>query len=75
MVYWLVTSAGNFPPIWIYSAVLLAGLPSATNVFVIAQQYGVWVERASAMVLLTTVFSVITVTALLFLATNDMIPL
>lgn len=75
IVYWLVTSTGNFPPIWIYSAVLLAGLPSATNVFVIAQQYGVWVERASAMVLLTTVFSVFTVTALLYLATNNLIPL
>ena len=75
LVYWLVTSLGNFPPIWVYSAMLLAGLPSATNVFVIAQQYDVWTERASAMVLLTTVFSVITVTTLLYLTTNGLIPL
>jgi len=75
LVYLLVTSLGNFPPIWVYSAMLLAGLPSATNVFVIAQQYDVWTERASAMVLLTTMFSVITVTTLLYLTTNGLIPL
>ena len=75
LAYWMVTSLGDFPPIWVYSAMLLAGLPSATNVFVIAQQYDVWTERASAMVLLTTIFSVITVTALLYLTTNGLIPL
>ena len=41
-------------------------LPTATNVFVIAQQYGVWVQRASASILITTVLSVGTVTALLY---------
>jgi predicted permease len=75
LAYWLVTSLGDFPPIWVYSAMLLAGLPSATNVFVIAQQYDVWTERASAMVLLTTIASVVTVTALLYLTTNGLIPL
>lgn len=75
LVYWLVTSIGNFPPIWVYSAMLLSGLPTATNVFVIAQQYEVWTERASAMVLLTTVFSVITVTILLYLTTNGLVPI
>lgn len=39
---------------------------TAINVFVIAQQYGVWVQRASASVLITTRFSVVTVTALLY---------
>ena len=65
---------GDFSPIWVYSAVLLAALPSATNVFVIAQQYGVWVERASASVLITTVASLITVTGLLYLITNGILP-
>ena len=41
-----------------FSAVLLAALPTATNVFVIAQQYGVWVQRASASILITTLLSV-----------------
>lgn len=75
IAYFLVTSAGDFPAIWVYCAMLLAGLPSATNVFVIAQQYNVWVERASAMVLITTCLSVVTVTILLYLMTNNLIPL
>lgn len=68
LVAWLVLSwVGNFDPVWVFSAVLLASLPTATNVFVIAQQYQVWVERASASILVTTVFSVLSVTGLLFL--------
>lgn len=64
---WLMLSlVGHFDPVWVYSAVLLAALPTATNVFVIAQQYHVWVERASASVLITTMVSVGTVTALLY---------
>jgi malonate transporter len=54
--------------------VLLAALPTATNVFVIAQQYGVWVERASASVLITTVLSVFTVTGLLYLIKSGLLP-
>jgi malonate transporter len=64
---------GNFDPVWVQSAMLLASLPTATNVFVIAQQYGVWVERASACVLVTTVLSVGTVTLLLYLIASGAI--
>ena len=53
---------------------LLAALPTATNVFVIAQQYGVWIERASASILVTTVVSVLTVTGLLYLIKGGMLP-
>lgn len=74
LAYVIVSYAGDFPDVWIYAAVLLAGLPTATNVFVIAQQYDVWVERASATVLITTVCSVFTVTGLLFLMTNNILP-
>jgi len=74
VVYVLLSWLGNFPPVWVYSGVLLAALPTATNVFVIAQQYGVWVERASASVLITTTGSVVTVTALLYAMTNGLLP-
>ncbi|MEO0543853.1 MAG: AEC family transporter [Pseudomonadota bacterium] len=74
LVYIIVSRAGDFPDVWVYAAVLLAGLPTATNVFVIAQQYDVWVERASAIVLITTVCSVFTVSALLYLMTNNILP-
>ena len=72
--YVVLSWVGNFSEIWVFSAVLLAALPTATNVFVIAQQYGVWVERASASVLLTTCLSVGTVTALLYMITSGTLP-
>lgn len=74
LCYVVLSWIGNFSDVWIFSAVLLAALPTATNVFVIAQQYGVWVERASASVLLTTCISVATVTALLYMITSGVLP-
>ena len=74
LCYVVLSWAGNFSEIWLFSAVLLAALPTATNVFVIAQQYGVWVQRASASILLTTVLSVGTVTALLYMIKSGVLP-
>lgn len=73
-VYVVLSLAGDFDPVWVYSAVLLAGLPTATNVFVISQQYGVWQERASATVVITTALSVLTLPVLLYLITAGMLP-
>jgi malonate transporter len=73
--YLVLGAVGSFSETWVFAAVLLAGLPTATNVFVIAQQYGVWVNRASASVLLTTVLSVVTVTTLLYLIRNGFLPI
>ena len=39
LVYLVVSSMPDIPSLWLHSAVLLAALPSATNVFVLAQQY------------------------------------
>ena len=72
LMYLSLSWFGNFDPIWVYTAVLLAALPTATNVFVIAQQYGVWVERASATILLSTMISVVTVTVLLYAITTGL---
>ncbi|MCT7375414.1 AEC family transporter [Chelativorans salis] len=72
--YVLLSLVGDFPETWLYTAVLMAALPSATNVYVIAQHYGVWVERASASVLITTALSVLTVTGLLYAITNGYVP-
>ncbi len=72
--YVVLSWVGNFSEVWVFSAVLLAALPTATNVFVIAQQYGVWVQRASASILLTTCISVFTVTGLLYMITSGILP-
>lgn len=74
LMYLSLSAAGNFDHVWIQTAVLLAALPTATNVFVIGQQYDVWQERASATVLITTLFSVLTVSALLYLMRSGTLP-
>ena len=73
-MYLVLGVAGNFDPVWVQTAVLLAALPTATNVFVIGQQYGVWQERASATILITTVLSVATVTMLLYFISSGALP-
>ncbi|MGO7337967.1 AEC family transporter [Rhizobium leguminosarum] len=74
-VFVALTAVGGFEPVWIQAAVLLASLPTATNVFVIGQQYGVWQERASATILITTVFSVVTVSLWLIVIRSGLLPL
>ena len=67
VVYLLLAPLPGLEPLWLHAAVLLAALPSATNVFVLAQQYGVWEERASSVVVLSTLVSIVTVTSYLYL--------
>lgn len=74
LMYLSMSWFGNFPAIWVFTAILLSALPTATNVFVIAQQYQLWQERASATVLLTTVISVATVSGLLYLLKSGALP-
>jgi len=69
LMYLLLIQIPELDPVWRNSAVLLATLPSATNVFVIAQQYGVWEERASSAVVLSTALSIVSVTTYLYLTT------
>ncbi|WOS64294.1 AEC family transporter [Sinorhizobium fredii] len=74
LMYLALSSVGAYDPVWMQTAVLLAALPTATNVFVIGHQYGVWQERASATILITTLVSVATVTGLLYLMRSGALP-
>jgi malonate transporter and related proteins len=65
---------GTFDPVWVYTAVLMAALPPALNVFILAQQNEVYVERASSGILIGTVISVVTLTAALYLVANGLLP-
>ena len=51
---------GPFPQPWPATAILMASLPPALNVFVIARQHDTWIEPASVAVLIGTSASVIT---------------
>jgi len=68
LVYLAVSWIPGVADIWVYSAVLLATLPTATNVFVLAQHYQSWEQRASSMIVISTVISILTVTGFLYLA-------
>ena len=74
LVYLLMVAlVPNLDTMWLYAAVILAALPTATNVFVIAQQYQVWQERASSAVVVSTLGATITVTGILYLMLNGLI--
>ena len=75
LIVWLVLSwLGDFGWEWTMTAVLMAALPPALNVFVIANQYRVYVEQASAAILVGTMVSVVTVTGLLWLMSQHILP-
>ena len=63
----LLWLTGPFPPQWAATAVLLASLPPALNVFIIARQYDTWIEPASVAVLIGTFLSVVTLTSIMYL--------
>ena len=67
LVWVLLSALGDFNPTWIQAAVVMAALPPALNIFVIATQYNIGIERASACVLVGTLVSMATLTAFLWL--------
>jgi malonate transporter and related proteins len=71
----LMSLLGPFADVWVYTAVLMAALPPALNVFVFARQYNVWVEQASSAVLLGTLLSVATLTTVMWLVKTQQLPL
>jgi predicted permease len=74
LVWALLSATGDYGRIWTFTAVLMASLPPALNVFVMANQYHVYVERASGLILIGTMCSVVTVTGLLFLIAFGTVP-
>lgn len=71
----MLSMLGPFPQTWVYTAVLMAALPPALNVFILARQYDCWVEQASSSVLIGTVISVLTLTTVMWLVKSGLLPL
>ena len=67
VVFGMMLLLGPFAQPWAATAVLMASLPPALNVFVIARQNNAWIEPASVAVLVGTFASVITLTAVMWL--------
>jgi len=67
-------SGTEFSRTWVYTAVLMAALPPALNVFVMARQYDTWVEQASGSVLFGTLASVLTLVTVMWLVQRNALP-
>ena len=74
LVLLLLSALGPQPERWVYTAVLMAALPPALNVFIMARQYDTWVTQASGSVLLGTLVSVVTLTTVMWLVKTRLLP-
>ena len=74
LVFLLLSLFGPFDQTWIDTAVLMAALPPALNVFVFARQYDCWVEQASSAVLVGTLVSVLTLTTVMWMVKTGALP-
>ncbi|HLL98181.1 MAG TPA: AEC family transporter, partial [Rubrobacteraceae bacterium] len=64
-MWFATTQLFDVDPLWAKVAILGASLPVAANVFIVARQYDTYVERTSSAILVSTIVSVVTVSALL----------
>jgi len=74
LVFVLLSFFGPFDQVWVDTAVLMAALPPALNVFVFARQYDAWVEQASSAVLIGTLLSVVTLTSVMWMVKSGTLP-
>jgi predicted permease len=74
LMFLLLSLFGPFDQLWVDTAVLMAALPPALNVFVFARQYDTWVEQASGAVLVGTLVSVFTLTSVMWMVKSGTLP-
>lgn len=73
LVLVILGSLPGLDPMWLHVALLMAALPTAANVFVLATQYRTYVEGASSTILVTTIMAAATIPVLLYLIDNGII--
>lgn len=64
ITWWLAFGVLQMEPLWAQSAVIQAALPTGALTFVLAQRYGTYIQRATAVIMISTVVSVVTLSAL-----------
>jgi predicted permease len=75
IVWAMLSMVGTFDRTWVYCAILMAALPPALSVFVMATQYKTYEEASSTAVLVGTVLSFPTLLTWLYLLENNLIPI
>jgi malonate transporter len=61
LAWFVLATLLRVEPFWVQAGVLLAALPSAGNVYVVARRYAAEADRISAAIVLSTTVSVVTV--------------
>jgi hypothetical protein len=65
VTWWLAYEVLALQPTWAASAVILSALPTGALTFVLAQRYELYIQRATSVILVSTVLSLVTLSALL----------
>jgi malonate transporter len=65
LTFALVSNVFSMQPLWSHVAVVLSAMPAAANIYVIAQQYNVHSRTMSAVIVVSTAMSVVTIFFLL----------
>ncbi len=64
ITWWLAFHVFTMDPIWAAGALIQSALPTGALVFVLAQQYGIYIQRSTAVIMISTVVSLATLSAL-----------
>ena len=74
IVFFMLSLFGPFEQTWIYTAVLMAALPPALNVFVFGAAIRHLGRAGSGVVLIGTLVSVFTLTSVMWLVKTGVLP-
>ena len=74
IVYLLLSWVGDFDPVWVHTAILIAALPPAMGLVSFAREQKAYVEGASLAVVFATVISIATITVVAILLVKDVLP-
>ncbi|WP_340116853.1 AEC family transporter [Pelagibius sp. 7325] len=64
ITWWLAFHVFTMDPVWAAGALVQSALPTGALVFVLAQQYDIYVQRSTAAIMASTVISLFTLSAL-----------
>ena len=64
VTWWLAFHVFTMDPVWAAGALIQSALPTGALVFVLAQQYGLYIQRSTAVIMISTVVSLATLSLL-----------
>ncbi|MFO1090008.1 MAG: AEC family transporter [Hyphomicrobiales bacterium] len=70
----LLSLVPNLDPLWLHVALMMAALPTASNAYILANQYQSWIEGASGAILITTILSALTIPMLIWAIGHGLTP-